>query len=409
MTVAARTVIAVLAAVGFATLAEAQSQGPSNPFTVANDASIGTVPWVSPNQALTSDDVYAFAGIGIAAPSQYLAASNFGFTVPASAIILGIEVGVEKKVASGAATDNAVRIVKGGTIGATDRSDINPWPGTDTVVVYGGSTDLWGETWTAADINGAGFGAAISAKDSISGALVQVDTFEITVFYALCGDTIVNSPTEDCDDGNTTPGDCCSSTCQFEASGSSCQDDGDPCTGVEECDGSGACLSEVGPPAGCRTSLKGLLLYKDNATNDAKDKLVFKWIKGQSTTFAELGLPTGTTAYTLCLYAGTAALGDATIAGGSGFWKVLGANKGYKYKDKPGSSDGITKVILKASTSNKAKALVKGKGLNLPDLVTPFATPVTAQLHNDDNNVCFTTTLSTVKKNVAGQFKGKAP
>ena len=43
---------------------------------------------------------------------------------------------------------------------------------------------------------------------------------------------------------------------------------------------------------------------------------MWKWIKGAATTIAEFGLPTGTTAYTLCLYAGTAALGDATIAAG---------------------------------------------------------------------------------------------
>ena len=42
-------------------------------------------------------------------------------------------------------------------------------------------------------------------------------------------------------------------------------------------------------------------------------------------------------------------------------WSVIGT-KGYKYKDKPGSEDGIQKVIVKGSTSNKSKALVKGKG-----------------------------------------------
>jgi hypothetical protein len=40
---------------------------------------------------------------------------------------------------------------------------------------------------------------------------------------------------------------------------------------------------------------------------------------------------------------------------------VLGASKGYKYKDKTGSSDGVTKAILKANLSDKSKALVKGR------------------------------------------------
>jgi cysteine-rich repeat protein len=45
---------------------------------------------------------------------------------------------------------------------------------------------------------------------------------------------------EQCDDGNTDDGDCCSATCQFEASGSTCAEDGDACTD-DVCDGAGTC------------------------------------------------------------------------------------------------------------------------------------------------------------------------
>ena len=48
-----------------------------------------------------------------------------------------------------------------------------------------------------------------------------------------CGDGVVDS-TEQCDDGNTDNGDCCSSTCTFETNGSSC-DDGLFCTTGETC------------------------------------------------------------------------------------------------------------------------------------------------------------------------------
>jgi len=40
---------------------------------------------------------------------------------------------------------------------------------------------------------------------------------------------------------------------------------------------------------------------------------------------------------------------------------------------------------------------------------TGATAPVTVQLHNSSNNVCFTNTLTNIKKNVAGQFKAKAP
>jgi cysteine-rich repeat protein len=45
---------------------------------------------------------------------------------------------------------------------------------------------------------------------------------------------------ETCDDGNTADGDCCSSSCQLEAAGTSCSD-GNACTQADTCDGAGHC------------------------------------------------------------------------------------------------------------------------------------------------------------------------
>ncbi|MBN1653335.1 MAG: hypothetical protein JXA30_06115, partial [Deltaproteobacteria bacterium] len=56
---------------------------------------------------------------------------------------------------------------------------------------------------------------------------------------AVCGNGSLETG-EDCDDGNTEPGDCCSATCQYEANGSSC-DDENACTQTDQCSG-GACV-----------------------------------------------------------------------------------------------------------------------------------------------------------------------
>jgi cysteine-rich repeat protein len=64
---------------------------------------------------------------------------------------------------------------------------------------------------------------------------------------ATCGNGQVE-PGEDCDDGNTADGDCCSSTCSFEPSGSVC-DDGLFCSAGETCDGAGSCTG--GSPRDC--------------------------------------------------------------------------------------------------------------------------------------------------------------
>lgn len=59
----------------------------------------------------------------------------------------------------------------------------------------------------------------------------------------VCGDGTVD-PWEECDDGNTSSGDCCASDCTFESAGSVCPADGNVCTD-EVCDGSGQCLSQA--------------------------------------------------------------------------------------------------------------------------------------------------------------------
>lgn len=76
-----------------------------------------------------------------------------------------------------------------------------------------------------------------------------------TVEPAVCGDGIL-SPGEDCDDGGTVDGDCCSSACAFESVGSSC-DDADICTEVDSCDGAGLCAGTPIPECGAPVPAAG--------------------------------------------------------------------------------------------------------------------------------------------------------
>lgn len=55
----------------------------------------------------------------------------------------------------------------------------------------------------------------------------------------VCGDGALDVG-EQCDDGNTVGGDCCSATCQFEANGSACAPDANQCTN-DVCNGIGLC------------------------------------------------------------------------------------------------------------------------------------------------------------------------
>ncbi|MEI6850998.1 MAG: polymorphic toxin-type HINT domain-containing protein [Candidatus Saccharibacteria bacterium] len=150
----------------------AATQGPLSPRTVADDATVGTVAWTNPSDAMVSDDIWVTSGSGT---THYLKATNFGFSVPSGATINGIVVEVERKGWSAAymVNDVNVKIVKSdGTVGATNRADtLTNWPySPDEYKSYGSSTDLWGESWAASDINDADFGVVLNAK-KIQGSL----------------------------------------------------------------------------------------------------------------------------------------------------------------------------------------------------------------------------------------------
>lgn len=340
--------LAVLCA-AHAAPAQVVSEGPLAPGAVVSDNSFGGSAWTNPGNAIAADNTYAVTAPG-GAPTQYLKATNFGFSIPALAQVLGIQVHVERRSTAGTVSDARARIVKGNVVGTAERALPGFWPTVDTVANYGSSIDLWGTTWTPADINSNGFGFALSATDNIDTA--AVDSISITVHYTLC---------------------------------------------------------PVAPVAGCRTAQKSLLLIK-NGSPDTKDKLIWKWIKGQNTSQADFGNPTVGASYALCIYAGDPVqtrIAEALVAPGIG-WAQL-SSKGYKFLDKAGSQDGIQKIVVKGGIAGKAKALVKGKGPNLSDPTPPLQLPVTVQLINSDSGICWESTFATladVKKNVSGQFKG---
>src|SRR2546427_821486 len=66
---------------------------------------------------------------------------------------------------------------------------------------------------------------------------------------SICGNGFLD-PGEQCDDGNTLDGDCCSSTCQFEPAGAPCASP-TPCLTAATCDGAGVCGGGTPTVAAC--------------------------------------------------------------------------------------------------------------------------------------------------------------
>ncbi len=162
--------------------------------TEANEAVAGsTTSWTTLNNSATSNDVRDVSG-NLATGGNYtdrLKLTNFGFAIPAGAVIQGISADVERSISTSGSnfTDREIMLVKAGTTQTvTNKATAALWPSTDASVSYGNTTDLWGNTWTPTDINAAGFGIAIAAIRTTnpgSPKNARVDFVNITVCYLI--------------------------------------------------------------------------------------------------------------------------------------------------------------------------------------------------------------------------------
>lgn len=166
------------------------SAGPTSVGTGADSAAVGTQAWTNPGGITASGGGVANCIPATGVTTHYLKGTNCGFAVPVGATIVGIQVEIRKALI-GATTetvlDSSVKIVKAsGAIGTQNKASATAWLDTLTYSTYGSSSDLWGETWTPADINDVDFGVVISATTTDpggNGAALNVDHVRITVYY----------------------------------------------------------------------------------------------------------------------------------------------------------------------------------------------------------------------------------
>ena len=155
----------------------------TNPTNAAGTyAPGGYIQWLTPMNALISDNVYAQAVFSSPAFSDFLIVSGFGFNIPANASITGIEVFVQRNSpVSSTIQDNMVYLVKAGVQTGNNKALPGYWTGTNTVITYGSSSDTWGTTWLPADINAANFGVQVSVQSSAV-SIANIDYIGIKVY-----------------------------------------------------------------------------------------------------------------------------------------------------------------------------------------------------------------------------------
>jgi hypothetical protein len=156
-----------------------------------------TEDWNDPGNAQSSDAARAAWSTSVFPPwnghTVFLTAKQLTDQVPSGAVVEGVRATiVKRKSASGSGTwqDSAVFLILGGAVQTgANKATATAYTTSDANETYGGPTDTWGLALSAADVNGAGFGVALSC--GISGAGIgdtdvpQVNAVTVEVFYSL--------------------------------------------------------------------------------------------------------------------------------------------------------------------------------------------------------------------------------
>ncbi len=116
--------------------------------------------------------------------------TGFGFAIPSTATINGITVEIERFMSQGSCRDENIQLINGSSsLVGDNKATATTWAGTDpnSYITYGGSTDDWNASLTAADLNSANFGVAIQARASSNNTRPRIDHVRISVTYTAEG------------------------------------------------------------------------------------------------------------------------------------------------------------------------------------------------------------------------------
>jgi MSHA biogenesis protein MshQ len=148
--------------------------------------------WNNTTRAQSNNGSYATVSVD-GTTSDYLECYGYGFNIPTGATINGITVRIQRfssSTGNGGSRDAYVYLMQNGTIStAVNRALATSYDNSATAastVDYGSGSDLWGTSWTVANINSGNFGVAFAATkpSAIGGAqTISVDYIDVAVDY----------------------------------------------------------------------------------------------------------------------------------------------------------------------------------------------------------------------------------
>ena len=157
--------------------------GPIYPSTATSSGG-GTSAWINPDNVKVADSAYAEYDAETGDSENLDLAYSPG--IPGTATVDGIEIIVNKRERVGADNifDTTAQLMKSGSVVGTNKASGTEWPSAFADVTYGGPTDKWGTTWTAAEVNSLVFrfkGAQSSGPNA--SAVGRVENARLNVYY----------------------------------------------------------------------------------------------------------------------------------------------------------------------------------------------------------------------------------
>lgn len=118
--------------------------------------------------------------------SRGLIGSDFGFNLPETATVNGIIVKVSRKTdVSQSVKDSFIQLQKGITPVGAKKKAKGYWDVEANIKTYGSASDLWGASWSAAEINSSDFSVWMKAYNASANATqASVDFMRVTVYYS---------------------------------------------------------------------------------------------------------------------------------------------------------------------------------------------------------------------------------
>lgn len=160
-------------------------------------------PWYNLDSVNSSDNMRASVTLKDIARSRIITGNNFGFRIPAGAIIKGITLMIEGRSNNYKLIDEMEVFLmdsNGKSKGQNKKNTAKgqkAWNksvnGEDTTWMYGNANDNWGVSWTAEDINNSNFGFRLQIRSITEETLVaEIDNVSISIDYippySFCND-----------------------------------------------------------------------------------------------------------------------------------------------------------------------------------------------------------------------------